>query len=65
MLDIENVFKGEEGEVEGEEGVEDEVEVEFIDEEESICVNLVEGEVLLNEILDKILFVWWNEELFR
>lgn len=63
--DTENVPKGEEGEAEGEEGVEDEAEVELTDEEESIRANLAEGEALPNETLDKILPAWWNEEPFR
>ena len=63
--DTENVPKDGEGEVEGEEGTEDEAELELTDEEESIRANLAEGEALPNETLDKILPAWWNEEPFR
>ena len=63
--DTENVPKDGESEDEGEEGTEDEAELELTDEEESIRANLAEGEALPNETLDKILPAWWNEEPFR
>ena len=65
LSDTEDVPKGEEGEGEGEEGIEEEAELELTDEEESIRAYLAEGEALPNETLDKILSAWWNEEPFR
>ena len=44
---------------------EEEEEVELTEDEEAIKAYLETGETLPNELLDKIVAPWWNEEPFK